>query len=32
MKLEHATDFSNLSDILDEDLKPSSGVISFAES
>lgn len=32
MKLYHATDFSNLSDILDEGLKPSSGVIYFAES
>lgn len=32
MKLYHATDFSNLSDILDEGLKPSSGVIYFTES
>ena len=32
MKLYHATDLDKLSDILDEGLKPSSGVIYFAES
>lgn len=32
MKLYHATNFSNLSDTLNEGLKPSSGVIYFAES
>lgn len=31
MKLYHATDFANLSDILDEGLKLSSGVIYFVE-
>lgn len=32
MKLYHATNLENLSDILDEGLKPSFGVIYFAES